>query len=148
MFRRLTAAFVACVMAVGLSVSPHAQEGVILGRANDAAASPFFEYMVRLRLPDTGEIFATQVLDASGQFLFSGLVTGQPYIIELVDLAEGNELVCSEGPFTLADDESRSYEVNVDCGAPAAALWLLVGAAGIVASVGTLTNSESGGDDQ
>jgi hypothetical protein len=53
-------------------------------------------------------------------------------------------VVCSEGPYTLkAPDQEVKADVNIDCGATPAALWLLAAGAGTAAAVATATASGS-----
>jgi hypothetical protein len=139
-FRKSMAGSLAVVLALG-SAPLLAQQGAISGRATDEAESPYSEYSVRLVRPDTGEIVGTQVLDAEGRFSFTGLTIGQDLLVELIDTAENNELVCTEGPFGLSQDVTSHSGINIDCGGPPAALWLIAGAAGLVTAVGILTQS-------
>jgi hypothetical protein len=139
-FRKLMATSLAVALVFG-SASLLAQQGAISGQATDEAESPYSEYSVRLVRPETGEIVSSQVLDSEGRFAFTGLTIDQNLLVELIDTAEDNEVVCSEGPFGLTQDITSHSGINIDCGGPPAALWLVAGAAGLVTAVGILTQS-------
>jgi hypothetical protein len=141
--RHLIAVSLALVMAFGTAPSLLAQQqGAISGRATDEADAPYDHYTVQLRDPVTAQILATQVLDGEGHFSFSGLALNR-YTVELIDTADDNDLVCSEGPVVISAGR-LTQEVNIDCGGPPAALYLLGGAAGLVTAIGLLNASESG----
>ena len=142
-FRQLMAASLALAMAVGTSPLLLAQQqGTISGQATDEADDPFTNYTVQLRHPETAQILGTQVLDGEGNFSFTGLALNS-YMVELIDTSDDNELVCSEGPFTVTEG-TLAYDVNIDCGGPPAALYLAAGVAGLVTAIGLLNASESG----
>lgn len=142
-FRQVMAASLALVLAVGTApVLVAQQQGVIDGRATDEADSPYSDYTVQLRHPETAQILATQVLDGQGRFSFTGLALNQ-YLVELIDTRRDNRVVCTEGPFNVTES-ALAYDVNIDCGGPPAFLWLVAGAAGLVTAIGILNASESG----
>jgi hypothetical protein len=141
-FRQVMATSLAFVMAVGTAPLLNAQQGAISGRATDEADSPYSEYTVQLRHPETAQILGTQVLDGQGRFSFTGLAMNR-YLVELIETSNNNRLVCQEGPFGLTS-ETAAIDVNIDCGGPPAALWLVAGAAGLVTAIGVLNASESG----
>ena len=136
--RQTVAVALAMTFATGLIMQPGlragaAQEaGTIAGTAKKEARKPFPEYSVRARNVQQGVIAATVQLDPSGNFTLAG-VDPANYLVELLD-AKG-KVVCTEGPFDLAKQPSKSG-VNIECGKPAA-WWLLAaaGAAGITAGV-------------
>jgi hypothetical protein len=137
MFRQVMAASLAGVLAVGGAPVLLAQQGAISGKATDEAHKPYPDYSVRLREPQSGQIFGTQPLDQQGRFAFSALTLGQSYIVELIDTTKNNRVVCTEGPFGLSQQQANRSDVNIDCGAPPAALWILAAAAGLTAGVVT-----------
>jgi hypothetical protein len=112
-----------------------AQEpGHITGTANKEAKKPFTDYSVRARNVQQGLIAATTRLDQDGNFKLASIDPAK-YLVELLD--SKGKVVCTEGPFDLADQPVRNG-VNIECGKPAA-WWLLAaaGAAGITAGVVT-----------
>lgn len=139
-FRQALATSLAFVMALGMAPALMAQQGTITGRASDEADAPYTDYVVQLRDPNSTQVIATQSLNSQGEFTFTGLALSQ-YIVELVDTSDDNKIVCTEGPFGL-DQTVQSISVNIDCGGAPLALWLAAGAAGVVASVGVLTNGD------
>jgi len=146
-FRQVMAASLTLMLAVGASPALLAQQqGTIVGQATDEADDPFTDYTVQLRHPGTLQILATQALNAEGEFSFTGLSLDTEYLVELIDTSDDNSLVCAEGPFEFENNQDQpiqSIDVNIDCGAPPAALWVLAGAAGIVASVATTVGTAS-----
>jgi hypothetical protein len=106
--------------------------GSIAGTAKKEARKPFTDYTVRARNVAQGSIAATVKLDTEGNFTMSGINPAN-YLVELLD-AKG-KVVCTEGPFDLSKQPSKTG-VNIECGKPAA-WWLLAaaGAAGITAGV-------------
>jgi hypothetical protein len=142
-FRQVVAASLAVMLAVGASPLLAQQQGSISGRAVDEAEVPYNEFTVRIVRPETGEIVSSQVLDSQGLFSIGSLPIGQDLLVELIDTAENNEVVCTEGPFSLSQSLTNMTDVNIDCGVPPAALWLIAGAAGLVTAVGILTQSNS-----
>lgn len=140
-FRQAVAASLAAMLAVGGAPLLLAQQGGISGTATDEARRPYSDFSVRVRDPQSGQVFGTQVLDAQGRFSFGGLTLGQNYLVELIQTNANNRIVCTEGPFGLNQQLTSRTDVNIDCGGPPAALWLLAGAAGVVTAVGLLTQS-------
>lgn len=141
-FRQVMAASLAFVMAAGTAPLLAQQQGAISGRATDEADSPYSQYTVQLRHPETAQILGTQVLDGEGRFSFTGLAVDR-YLVELIDTGNDNRLVCQEGPVGITG-EMLAVDVNIDCGGPPALLWLAGGAAGLVTAIGILNASESG----
>ena len=141
-FRQVVAASLATLLAVGASPLLAQQQGSISGRATDEADSPYNEFTVRIVRPETGEIVSSQVLNAEGHFSIGSLPVEQELSVQLVDTAEDNELVCTEGPFTLSADASNIVNLNIECGHKAAALWIVAGAAGLVTAIGVLAQSD------
>lgn len=142
-FRQVIAVSLALALAGGTTPLLVAQQqGAISGTATDEVDSPFSDYSVRLRHPDTGQILGTQILNEQGDFSFTGLALNQ-YIVELIDTTGDGEIVCTEGPLEV-DADSLSYTLSIDCGVTRLPLLLLVGAAGLVTAAGVLNASESG----
>ena len=129
--RQVMAASLAAVLAIGGSPILLAQQGALGGKATDEAKKPYTDYSVRLREPQSGQVFGTQTLSTDGQFSFTGLTLGQSYIVELIQPGNNNRVVCTEGPFSLNQQRSSVTNVNVDCGTNPTALWLLAAAAGL-----------------
>jgi hypothetical protein len=143
-FRQVVAASLAVALAVGASPLLLAQQqGSISGRAVEEAESPYHEFTVRIVRPGTGEIVNSQVLDSEGLFAIDSLPVGEALLVQLIDTAEDNELVCTEGPVTLTPNATSLADVNIDCGRPPAALLIIAGAAGLVTAVGILTQSNT-----
>ena len=141
--RQLMAASLAAVLAVGGSPILLAQQGALGGKATDVAKRPYTDYSVRVREPQSGQIVGTQTLTTDGQFSFSGLTLGQNYIVELIETANNNRVVCTEGPFNLNQGRPSMTNVNVDCGLNPASLALIALAAGGL-TAGVVV---AGGDD-
>ena len=80
--RQLMAASLAAMLAIGGSPILLAQQGALGGKATDEAKKPYTDYSVRLREPQTGQVFGTQTLTTDGQFSFTGLTLGQNYIVD------------------------------------------------------------------
>ena len=120
------------IMQPGLRAGAAPEAGTIAGTAKREARKPFPDYSVRLRNVQQGVIAATVQLDPSGDFTLAG-VDPANYLVELLN-AKG-KVVCTEGPFDLSKQPSKTG-VNIECGQPAA-WWLLAaaGAAGITAGV-------------
>ena len=116
--------------------------GSISGRATDEARRPYADYSVQLRDAETAQIVSTMPLDAKGMFLFQNLALSRRFLVELYNTRE-KEMVCTEGPFPLAPNAAVRDDVNIDCGAAPAALWLLAAGAGAVAAVAVVTQSAS-----
>ena len=138
MVRQVMAASLAAVLAVSGSPILFAQQGAISGKATDEARRPYPDYSVRVREPQTGQLAATQPLATDGTFTVTGLTLGQRYIVELVN---GNRVVCTEGPYNLNQGRTSISNVNIDCGLNPNSLWILAAAAGLTAG------AASGGGD-
>ena len=106
--------------------------GAISGTAKKEAKKPFTNYSVRARNVQQGVVAATVQLDVNGDFALAN-VDQANYLVELLD--SKGKVVCTEGPFDLTKQATKSG-VNIQCGQPAA-WWLLAaaGAAGITAGV-------------
>jgi hypothetical protein len=78
-----------------------------------------------------------------GLFSFANVELNQRMLVELVNLKQ-NKIVCTEGPFVLsAPALTNKTDVNIDCGKPPAALWLLAAGAGAAAAIAIGTRSAS-----
>jgi hypothetical protein len=141
-FRQVVAGSLAVMLAVGASPLLAQQQGSISGRAVDEAERPYNQFTVRIVRPETGELVSSQVLDSQGLFSIGSLPVGPGLLVQLIDTSEDNEVVCTEGPFTLTQSAASLADVNIECGAPPAALWLIAGAAGLVTAVGVLTTQD------
>lgn len=142
--RRTLALSLAALFVVG-SLPVAAQQpttGSISGQAVDEARKPYTDYTVQLRDALSGQIVSTVPLDAKGLFSFTGLELSRRVLVELYNVKE-KELVCTEGPYLLAQNASVRQNLNIDCGAAPAALWLLAAGAGAVAAVAVVTVSAS-----
>ena len=120
------------IMQPGLRAGAAQEAGTIAGTARKEAKKPYSDYSVRARNVQQGVIAATVVLDPKGEFTFAS-VDPANYLVELLD-AKG-KVVCTEGPYDLSKQPSKTG-VDIECGKPAA-WWLLAaaGAAGITAGV-------------
>jgi hypothetical protein len=117
--------------------------GTISGKAVDEAKKPYSNYVVQLRDISTGQIASSQTLDPQGVFAFTNVTLSKRYLVELYSV-ERSKVVCSEGPYSLtAPSQETKADVNIDCGATPAALWLLAAGAGTAAAVATTTASGS-----
>ena len=141
MIRQVMAASLAAVLVLSGSPLVFAQQGALSGKATDEAKRPYADYSVRVREPQSGQIFGTQALTQDGQFAFTGLTLGQRYIVELIQTTNNNRVVCTEGPFNLNQQRTSIPNVNVDCGVNPNSLWLLAAAAGL-----TTAGAVSGGE--
>ena len=135
--RQTAALALAIAFGTGMTMQPvlraGAQEpGNITGTAKKEAKKPFTDYSVRARNVQQGVVAATAQLDTEGNFALAGFDPAS-YLVELLD--RKGKVVCTEGPFDLAKQPSKTG-VNIECGKPAA-WWLLAaaGAAGITAGV-------------
>jgi hypothetical protein len=144
LMRRILAAGLGLLVAVGAAplVAQQAAVGTINGRATDEARKPYTDYTVQLRDAETGQIAGTVPLDAQGGFAFANLDVSRRFLVELYSLKE-REILCTEGPYPLAPEANRRRNVNIDCGAAPAAIWLLAAGAGAVAAIGVVTVSAS-----
>ncbi|HEY7474729.1 MAG TPA: hypothetical protein VH679_06940 [Vicinamibacterales bacterium] len=143
--RRVLAIALAFFMAVGAAPMTMAQQvaGVLGGRATDEARKPYTDYSVQLRNPVNGQVVATQPLTDKGLFNFDTVELNQRLLVELVNLKQ-NKVICTEGPFLLsAPALMTKTDVNIDCGKPPAALWLLVAGAGAAGAIALGTRSAS-----
>lgn len=132
------------VLAVGVAPLTAQQPvvGAISGRATNEARRPYTNYLVQLRDADTGQVVQTTPLDTQGRYQFTNVTLSRPYLVELFNVRD-KEMICTEGPQTLTRDVNRRTDLNIDCGAAPAAIWLLTAAAGAVAAVGLVTQSAS-----
>ena len=138
--RQTIAVALAFVFAAGMAVPPVLRAGgpqgagAISGTAKKEAKKPYTNYSVRARNVQQGVVAATEQLDASGNFALAGVEQAN-YLVELLD--SKGKVVCTEGPFDLSKQPTKSG-VNIECGRPQA-WWLLAaaGAAGITAGVVT-----------
>lgn len=143
--RRIVAASLALTMALGMSPAIAQQPqavGTIAGRATDEARRPYSNYVVQLRDAETGQIVGTMPLDAKGGYQFSNLELSRRFLVELFNLRD-KQIVCTEGPYPLTPSVTIRRDVNIDCGAAPAALWLLAAGAGAVAAIAVVTTSAS-----
>ena len=117
--------------------------GVLGGKATDEARKPYTDYSVQLRNPVNGQIVATQPLTAQGQFTFNDVALNQKMLVELINLKQ-NKVVCTEGPFALsAPAQTNKTDVNIDCGKPPTAAWLLAAGAGAASAIALGQRSSS-----
>ena len=138
--RQTVALALACSFATGLIVTPALSArgpqgaGAISGTAKREAKKPFTDFSVRARNVQQGVVAATVQLDANGDFSLAG-VDPANYLVELLN--SKGKVVCTEGPFDLTKQATKTG-VNIECGKPTA-WWLLAaaGAAGITAGVVT-----------
>ena len=131
----------AASMTVGLSPA-FAQQGAgsIGGKATDEAKAPFNRYTVQLRDAASGQVAAVEPLNPQGQFSFSNVEMARRYLVELV---QGNRVLCTEGPFTLSAANPSRNNVVIECGRKQASQWLLAAGAGTAAAIALATRSAS-----
>lgn len=143
MVQRIVASGLALAL-VGLTpvAGQQARDGAILGHATDEARKPYSDYTVQLRDADSGQVVGTSPLDARGNYSFENLDTSRSFLVELFDLRK-KQILCTEGPHQMNREGQRRRQVNIDCGAAPAALWLLAASAGTVAAVAMATESKS-----
>jgi hypothetical protein len=145
--RRVLSATLVAVLTVGAIPSQIAAQesvGVISGTADDTAKRPFTDYTVQLSDAATGEVVQTVKVDEFGGFSFSNVELSKRFLVELVNV-KINHVICTEGPFVLTTpNASVRRDVNIDCGAPPAAWWLLVAGAGTAAAIAFAVASPSG----
>ncbi len=141
---RLCSAALAIALTVGLSplAAQQVVTGAIAGRATDEARKPYANYVVQLRDADTGQIVSSVPLDPQGRYQFADVPLSRHFLVELYNVRD-REMICTEGPQTLTAEVNRRNDLNIDCGATPAALWLLTAAAGAVAATGVVTQSAS-----
>jgi hypothetical protein len=140
MMRKVIAFNLAAVLALGASPIVLAQQGVISGRADDEARKPYSDYTVQLMDLQTNQIAATAPIDGQGRFAFDSVSTDKRYLVQLFN-AKDSKVVCTEGPYALVSPMLSKTDVNIDCGKPPTALWLLAAAAGVAASVAVTSQS-------
>lgn len=117
--------------------------GMLAGKATDEAKKPYADYAVQLRDVATGQIAASQALNDQGQFSFSGVQMSRRYLVELFQIKE-RKVVCTEGPYVLSVPSLPSKtDINIDCGAVPAVLWLLLAGAGAAGTIAIVTRSPS-----
>jgi hypothetical protein len=136
---RQTVAFaLAVAVAAGMIATPalgaggSQGAGSISGTAVKEAKKPFPNYSVRARNVVQGTIGSSVPLDPQGNFALTGIDPAK-YLVELLD--PKGKVVCTEGPFDLTQQATKTG-VEIECGNPAA-WWLLAaaGAAGITAGI-------------
>ena len=117
--------------------------GMLAGKATDEAKKPYSDYAVQLRDVATGQIAVSQSLNDQGQFSFSGVQMSRRYLVELFQIKE-RKVVCTEGPYMLsAPSLPNKTDINIDCGAAPAVLWLLLAGAGAAGTIAIVTRSAS-----
>ncbi len=138
--------FVAAAMAVAIGVSAlpatmFAQQpnAMLAGTAKDEAKKPYTDYTVRARDIQTGSVSASTPLDAEAKFSLTGLSTDR-YLVELV--SRDGKVVCTEGPFNLAQTPSK-IDIDIDCGKIPAAWWLVGAAAAAGITAGVVAGSDA-----
>ena len=134
--RRVVAGVTALFLAVSAApLMAQQTAGVLGGKATDEAKKPYTDYSVQLRNPVTGQVVANQPLTAQGMFTFNDVALNQKMLVELVNQKQ-NKVVCTEGPFTLSTPgQPNKTDVNIDCGKPPTAAWLLAAGAGAASAV-------------
>ncbi len=143
--QRLIAAVMALVLSVGVlpaAAQQRAATGSLAGRATNEARRPYTNYIVQLRDAENAQIIGTVPLDASGRFQFTTLDLSRRFLVELYNV-QARQLVCTEGPYVLTASTSERNDVNIDCGAAPAALWLLAATTGAVGAIALTTVSQS-----
>jgi hypothetical protein len=130
----LLAALPSVIMAQAGAIS-----GVALGRADD-----YMDYAVQLRDTSTGQPVGAPVpLNPQAQFSFTGLSVGPAYLVELIRPANNNEIVCTEGPYTLMAATPILTNVEIKCGWDPVYMWLILAGGGTAAVVAIATQSSS-----
>jgi hypothetical protein len=143
--QKFCSAALASVLILGtlpLAAQQKPATGSIAGRATDEARRPYTNYVVQLRDAETGQIVTTVPLDTQGRYQFVDLPLSRHFLVELYNVRD-REMICTEGPQTLTADAAERNDLNIDCGAAPAALWLLTAAAGAAAATGIVTQSAS-----
>ena len=142
--RRVFVSVLVGALALAPSLSAARQgRGLISGRADDEAATPYSNYTVRLRNVASGHIVGTRPLHHEARFSFEDVALNQRYLVELFHVKQ-ERVVCTEGPFGLVAGEVVSKtDVNIDCGVPPALLWLLGASTGTAALLGATQASSS-----
>jgi hypothetical protein len=141
----MTRRILTLTLALAVALVPTAllaqSNGILSGKATDEAKKPFTDYTVQVRDAATGTVVTTGPLNDQGLFAFNNLALGKRYLIELT---KQSKVVCTEGPFALASPNLVSKtDINIDCGKPPAALWLLAAGAGTAAVIAVATRSAS-----
>lgn len=139
MKNRLAATIAALALATSAMFAQ--QNGQISGTAKNEAKSPYTDYAVQIRDARQGQIVGTTTLDSQGGFDLLDVPIGS-YLVELIN--RDGKVLCSEGPYNLADQPTRNG-VDISCNKKAAA-WLILGAAaaaGITAGVVTTTDASA-----
>jgi hypothetical protein len=141
--RRAIAAGMTLVLTAGVAPMLAQQPtGSISGKATDEAKKPYTNYAVQVRDAESGQLVGTTPLDAKGLFSFSNLELSKRFLVELY-VVKDKKVICTEGPYPLVPNAPSRSNVNIDCGAAPAALWLLAAGAGTVAAVAVATESAS-----
>lgn len=142
--QRVIAAAMALTLSIGLTpmAAQQPQTGTIAGRATNEARRPYTNYVVQLRDAETAQIVATTPLNANGGYEFANVRIDQPHLVELYNVRD-RQLICTEGPYALTERVVRRTDMNIDCGATPAALWLLAATTGAVSAIGLTTASPS-----
>ena len=139
--RKVASIALAASMTVGLSPAFAQQAaGSIGGKATDEAKAPYNRYTVQLRDAASGQVAATVPLNQQGQFSFANVEMARRYLIELV---QGNRVLCTEGPYTLSAANPTRNNVVIECGSKQTAQWLLAAGAGAAAAIALATRSAS-----
>jgi hypothetical protein len=141
--RRGVAAGLAALLTIGVAPAFAQQPtGSLSGKATDEAKKPYVNYAVQLRDAESGQLIGTTPLDAKGLFSFANLDLSRRFLVELYQVKD-KKVICTEGPYPLSPAAANRSNVNIDCGAAPAALWLLAAGAGTVAAVAVATESAS-----
>jgi len=134
--------FVAMAVAFSLATAPGAllaqQSTTLAGTAKDEVKSNRPDFTVRARDVAAGAIAGTTNLDAQGNFALPGL-SGANYLIELVN--KNGKVVCTEGPFNMAQQAIKD-NVVIDCDKKPTALLLLAAAAAAGVTAGVVANGD------
>lgn len=134
---RIVAIAVAAALAVGATqnalIAAGQQSATISGTAKKEAKKPYADFTVQARNVQQGQVGAMTTLDTEGNFTLPNLTSAR-YLVELVN--KDGKIVCTEGPFDLAQQMNRT-NVNIDCDKVPAAWWLLgaAAAAGVTAGI-------------
>ena len=139
-FRAFVLTTVAFLMLASVS-SARQQVGTLAGTATDEASQPYSNYDVRARDTALTQIAETVQLAADGTFSITGLILPSNYLIELYD-RQRDSVVCTEGPFNLSEQIAERLNIDVDCGIPPIAWWLL-GAGGVAAGTAVALQSNA-----
>jgi hypothetical protein len=135
----MTVAFSMLASVSGAGQQPVTQNGTLAGDATDEANQPYSNYQVRALDIALAQITETATLAADGTFSLTGLTVPRNYMLELFD---GNRVVCTEGPFVLSPQTTERLGIDIDCGVPPVAWWLL-GAAGAAGTAAVAVQSNA-----